>query len=60
MKDWKADYEACQLRFSVGNIKGFSDSERTLFITHGYGHMLPVKAREVYVRDEKMFWPGLD
>lgn len=59
MKDWKADYERhVSLGFSVGNIKGFSDSERTLFITHGYGHMLPVKAREVYVRDEKCF--GMD
>lgn len=59
MKDWKADYERhVSLGFSVGNIKGFSDSERTLFITHGYGHMLPINAREVYVRDEKCF--GMD
>lgn len=53
LKDWKFDYERhVTLGFSVGNIKGFSDSEKTLFITHGYGHMLPVTAREVYVRDE--------
>lgn len=59
MKDWKADYERhVSLGFSVNNIKGFSDSERTLFITHGYGHMLPVNAREIYVRDEKCF--GMD
>ena len=59
MKDWKADYERhVSLGFSIGNIKGFSDQERTLFITHGYGHMLPVKAREVYVRDERCF--GMD
>ena len=54
LKDWKFDYERhVSLGFSVGNIKGFSDTEKTLFITHGYGHMLPVTAREVYVRDEK-------
>ncbi|EAS35212.2 C6 zinc finger domain-containing protein [Coccidioides immitis RS] len=56
MKDWKADYERhVTLGFSVGNITGFSDVERTLFITHGYGQVLPVKAREVYVRDEECF-----
>ena len=59
MKDWKADYERhITLGFSVGNIKGFSKHERTLFITHGFGHVLPVKAREVYVRDERCF--GVD
>lgn len=59
MKDWKADYERhVSLGFSVGNIKGFADVERTLFITHGYGHYLPVRAREVFVRDERCF--GLD
>ena len=60
LKDWKFDYERhISLGFSVGNIKGFSDTEKTLFITHGYGHMLPVTAREVYVRDDsclKMDW----
>ncbi|KAL1958169.1 hypothetical protein VTO42DRAFT_5024 [Malbranchea cinnamomea] len=56
MKDWRADYERhVTLGFSVGNIKGFSDIERTLFITHGYGQVLPVKAREVYVRDDRCF-----
>ncbi|PKY02669.1 putative C6 finger domain protein [Aspergillus campestris IBT 28561] len=56
MKDWKADYERhISLGFSVGNIKGFSDHERTLFITHGYGQVLPINAREVYVRDEQCF-----
>ena len=59
MKDWKADYERhVSLGFSVGNIKGYAEHERTLFITHGYGHILPVKAREVFVRDERCF--GLD
>lgn len=56
MKDWKADYERhISLGFSVGNIKGFAEAERKLFITHGYGHMLPVQAREVFVRDERCF-----
>ncbi|KAJ5090246.1 hypothetical protein N7532_008930 [Penicillium argentinense] len=56
MKDWRADYERhISMGFSVGNIKGFSDQERTLFITHGYGQILPITAREVYVRDEQCF-----
>ncbi|OQD65783.1 hypothetical protein PENPOL_c005G02719 [Penicillium polonicum] len=56
MKDWKADYERhITMGFSVGNITGFSDQERTLFITHGYGQILPINAREVYVRDEQCF-----
>ncbi|KAF2276680.1 uncharacterized protein EI97DRAFT_317464 [Westerdykella ornata] len=59
MKDWKADYERhVSLGFSVGNIKGFSPHERMIYITHGYGHYLPIMAREVYVRDEKCF--GVD
>jgi hypothetical protein len=59
MKDWRADYDRhVTLGASVGNIKGFADTERTLFITHGYGHYLPVRAREVFVRDERCF--GLD
>lgn len=56
MKDWKADYERhVSLGFSVGNIKGFSNVERPVYITHGYGHYLPISAREVYVRDDKCF-----
>ncbi|SMQ48734.1 unnamed protein product [Zymoseptoria tritici ST99CH_1A5] len=59
MKDWKADYERhFSLGFSVGNIKGFSTIERTLYITHGYGHYLPITAREVFVRDDSCF--GID
>jgi hypothetical protein len=59
MKDWKADYERhVSLGFSIGNIKGFSQQERRLYVTHGYGHYLPIMAREVYVRDEKCF--GVD
>lgn len=56
MKDWTADYERhVSLGFSVGNIKGFSSTERTLFVTHGFGQMLPINAREVYVRDDSCF-----
>ncbi|EUC41800.1 hypothetical protein COCMIDRAFT_105248 [Bipolaris oryzae ATCC 44560] len=59
MKDWKADYERhVSLGFSIGNIKGFSTAERLIYVTHGYGHYLPIMAREVYVRDEKCF--GVD
>ncbi|GAB7363802.1 hypothetical protein MBLNU230_g4369t1 [Neophaeotheca triangularis] len=55
-KDWKADFERhVSLGFSIGNIKGFSKVERTLYITHGYGHYLPINAREVFVRDDKCF-----
>jgi hypothetical protein len=60
LKDWTFDFKRhISLGFSVTNIKGFSDTEKTLFITHGYGHMLPVTAREVYVKDDtclKMDW----
>ncbi|KAL9105482.1 MAG: hypothetical protein Q9227_009362 [Pyrenula ochraceoflavens] len=56
VKDWKADYERhITLGFSVSNIKGFSDDERVLYITHGYGQVLPIAAREVHVRDDKCF-----
>ena len=59
MRDWKADYERhVSLGYSIDNIKDFAGSERILFITHGYGHVLPVRAREVFVRDERCF--GLD
>ena len=59
MKDWRADYERhVSLGFSIGNIKGFADTERTLYITHGYGPVIPIRAREVFVRDERCF--GLD
>lgn len=56
MRDWNADYERhVGLGFSVDNIKGFAQKERNLWITHGYGHALPVRAREVFVRDEGCF-----
>ena len=56
MKDWRADYERhVSLAFSIGNVKGVGDTEQTLYITHGYGPVLPVPAREVFVRDERCF-----
>ncbi|KKY28900.1 putative c6 finger domain [Phaeomoniella chlamydospora] len=59
IRDWRVDFERhATLGFAVNNIKGFSDSERILYITHGYGHILPVTAREVYVVDENCF--GMD
>lgn len=54
VKDWTADYERhVTLGFSIANIKGFSQIERRLMISHGYGFEFPLMAREVYVRDEK-------
>ncbi|KAI4179458.1 MAG: hypothetical protein LQ348_005392 [Seirophora lacunosa] len=56
MKDWKADYESPQgLGNLDGNITGCSNTETTLYITHGYGYVLPVRAREVYVKDDSCF-----
>ncbi|KAI5256755.1 hypothetical protein E4T42_01421 [Aureobasidium subglaciale] len=56
MKDWKADYERhVNLGVSAANIKGFSPNERTVYITHGYGYLLPINVREVYVRDDSCF-----
>ncbi|RDL39598.1 uncharacterized protein BP5553_03938 [Venustampulla echinocandica] len=56
MKDWRADYERHAGRgVSVYNIKGFSQKEELLWITHGYGFAIPIKAREVYVSDDSCF-----
>ncbi|KAI9825474.1 MAG: hypothetical protein M1832_001204 [Thelocarpon impressellum] len=56
MKDYKADYERHVTRgFSVTNIRGYSSNERSLYITHGYGFLIHVSAREVYVHDEDCF-----
>ena len=59
VKDWKADYDRhiC-LAFSVANIKAMSEKEEMLCVTHGYGPVLVVPAREVYVRDDRVF--GVD
>ena len=56
MKDYKADFERhVSLGFSIGNIKGFSANERVLYITHGYGHYIPINVREVFVRNDNCF-----
>ncbi|KAL8800523.1 MAG: hypothetical protein Q9182_005123 [Xanthomendoza sp. 2 TL-2023] len=56
MKDWKADYERhVSLEFPIENIKGFSKIETDMYITHGYGYYLPIRAREVFVQDERYF-----
>jgi hypothetical protein len=56
MKDWKADYERHMDRgVSVYNVKGFSQKETLMWITHGYGFALPVMVREVFVADESCF-----
>ncbi len=56
MKDWKADYERhVSVAFSVANIIGYASAERPLWITHGYGFILPITAREIFVRDEECF-----
>jgi hypothetical protein len=58
-KDWNADYDRhVTMGFSVANIKGFDTRERLLYITHGYGFVMPIWAREVFVRDDNCF--GLD
>jgi hypothetical protein len=56
MKDWRADYERHVGRgVSVYNIKGFSQKEELIWITHGYGFAIPIMAREVYVTDDSCF-----
>ncbi|PSK60487.1 hypothetical protein B9Z65_637 [Elsinoe australis] len=56
INDWEYDYKRhVTLGFSVNNVKGFSQNERTLYITHGFGYFLPIAAREVYVVDEDCF-----
>jgi hypothetical protein len=56
LKDWTADYERhVTLGFSVANIKSFDTHEEDIFITHGYGFCLPVKARRVLVHNTDCF-----
>lgn len=55
IKDWTADFQPTIPGFSFGNIRGFSNVERTLFITHGYGQVLPISAREVFVGSNARF-----
>ncbi|KKA28679.1 hypothetical protein TD95_003073 [Thielaviopsis punctulata] len=56
MKDWKADYARhVDTGVSVYNVKGFSQTETLMWITHGYGFALPVMVREVFVADDNCF-----
>ena len=56
IKDWKADYARHFDRgVSIYNVKGFGSHETTMWITHGYGAVLAVPVREVYVADERCF-----
>jgi hypothetical protein len=56
MKDWRADYERhLDKGVSVYNVKGFSQKEKLMWITHGYGFALPITVREVYVADDSCF-----
>ncbi|QDS74701.1 hypothetical protein FKW77_000478 [Venturia effusa] len=59
LKDWNADYDRhVTCAFSITNITGFANYNRELYITHGYGYVMPVAVREVFVIDEKPF--GID
>lgn len=44
--------ESIDTTTNTSSLCHFSNRERTLFITHGYGHSLPVKAREICVTDD--------
>lgn len=56
LKDWTTDTQRhVKLGVSIANIRGFATQERIIYITHGYGHFLPISAREVYVADDKDF-----
>jgi len=56
LKDWTSDTQRhVKLGVSIANIRGFAPQERIIYITHGYGHFLPINAREVYVADDKDF-----
>ncbi|KAI5286629.1 hypothetical protein KEM54_006637, partial [Ascosphaera aggregata] len=44
--------ESINTTTNTSNLCHFSSRERTLFITHGYGHSLPIKAREICVTDD--------
>ncbi|TQS35787.1 hypothetical protein Golomagni_03781 [Golovinomyces magnicellulatus] len=56
MKDWKADYESyvsqgC-FNYQIGDL---SPRERLIWVTHGYGHSIPVLVQEVLQPDTDFF-----
>ena len=60
MADWNTHFhQHVGVGFTIANIAGHGSGEQTLYVTHGYGgHLLPIRAREVLVREKDCF--GLD
>ncbi|RKF83886.1 hypothetical protein GcM3_006014 [Golovinomyces cichoracearum] len=56
MKDWKADYESYVSRgcfnYQIGDL---ARKERLIWVTHGYGHSIPVLAQEILQADNSFF-----
>lgn len=56
---WTADYQRhVTVGFSTRNIKDYGQVEGQMWVTHGYGHYLPISTRTVEVVDDKCF--GVD
>ncbi|KAB8336993.1 hypothetical protein FH972_021297 [Carpinus fangiana] len=56
MDDWKVDYDRHMNKgITVSNIIDYSPREQQIFIGHGFGDFISISAREVYVRDDKIF-----
>ena len=56
MSDWDVDLSRhCTIGFTIANVKGYSPLERQVYVTHGFGIVLPVGAREIYVHDNDCF-----
>lgn len=55
---FKCDYQkkVGDSKTARGEILGFGDQTYTLWITHGYDQLLPVSAREIFVKDQSMFF----
>jgi len=51
LQEWELDFQ--QTTMPESNITGFSGYERELFIGHGFGVVLRIPAREVFVIDDK-------
>lgn len=57
MADWNTHFhQHVDIGFTIANIAGHGSGEQTLYVTHGYGgHVLPIRAREVLVREKDCF-----
>ena len=57
MADWNTHFhQNVGVGFTIANIAGHGSGEQTLYVTHGYGgHLLPIRAREVLVREKDCF-----